>query len=199
MLLFVYSVVGAFMKYFVVASGLVSSLILTACVNSHDPAMTAASKGYFPQSITVIESKKFVAGLAGFGGGTPEELAAEFANNIQSVLKKDLPSIMRGQLPAKVTVQLDDIEIGPSVFASPTSGANGTVSITDAVSGTIVAQLPVHVDNSDTQMNSTRDPVAGLAAVLILKAVVPSKNLGLWELANKFRTKVKMELGGSGF
>jgi hypothetical protein len=178
---------------------LVMSLGLAACTSSRlDPNMTTATKSYFAKSVRVTKSEAFMTGLSRFGGGTPDELANEFSERVQTGLQKDVTSLMRGQSPAIVTVQLNSIELGPAMFQSPTSKMTGTIIIVDAATGTLIAQVPVSADDSQRINQVNRDPIAGAAATLILRAVLPEKNIELRYLADVFRLKVKEQLGGSG-
>jgi hypothetical protein len=187
------------MRLLTIVFALMISLGLAACTSSRlDPNISTATKSYFAQSVKVTKSEAFVAGIGKFGGGTPDELASEVSQRVQTGLKKDVTSLMRGQSPAIVTVQLNSIELGPTTFQSPTSKMNGTIIILDAATGTLVAQVPVSADDSQRVNQLNHDPLAGAAAALILRAVLPEKNIELRHLADVFRLKVKEQLGGSG-
>lgn len=186
------------MKYLFkfVAFGFV--FMLAACASSHlDPQVANASKNYFPQSITVTESDAFVAGLGSFGGGTTAELASDFSTTVQTDLNKNLRGVMKGKLPAKVSVQLQSIEVGPSTFQSPTTTVRGVVSIVEPNNGATLAQLAFVTDDQAMAAKTNSNPLAALAATAILKAVTATKNVSLMGLALAVSRQVRGQLGGS--
>lgn len=172
-------------------------LALASCTTQKlDPVVAQASKKYYPQTVEVTTSDAFIAGMASLRGGTPNELAVAFANDVQAGLSKDVPGIMQGAVPARVVVQLTSMKVGPSTFTSPISEVVGTLSVVDAKSGTPVVQVPIRADDRQMKDSLNRDPLAGLAAALILKAVMPTKNLMLSNLANVVRREVRISLAG---
>lgn len=176
--------------------GLGLCLALTACTAQRlDPTVIEATATYYPQTIDVTTSEAFVEDLGGLRGGTPEELAAAFSNDVQTGLSKDLPRLMKGQRPALIKIQFTDMSTGPAMFQSPTSKVVGHVSIVDAASGITVAQTTVTADNSDMAAETNRNPLGALVGTAILYAVVDTPNLMLRNLAGVFRREVKKSLG----
>jgi hypothetical protein len=174
------------------------SLLLASCAATRlEPSIIAAKTTYFAQSVTVKPALGFTAGLSSIRGETPEALGLEFSNALEASLRKDLPDLMKGQSPAIVSVELSSISKGPGLYSSPVTTINSVLTITDAATGATVSQLTVQSNDREMKNQMNSDPVAGLAATLILKAVLPAKNLELLHLTNVMRRDIRVRLGGS--
>jgi hypothetical protein len=182
--------------YFLI--GTLVSLSLAACSTVHlDPVMTKATNTYFVQSVTVTESDQFVAARGVPKAGTQQQGASNFGNDIQRGLAKDLPSLMHGKSPAKISVLLTSYEVKDNYFSSISLAVAGVVKIQDSTNGAVVAQFDVQVDNQDMKSRQDSDPLAALGATLIMSAVSPKQSLADRNLENLFIRQVKIELGGS--
>jgi hypothetical protein len=189
---------GGFMRRIYFFVGTLVSLSLAACSTAHlDPVMTKATNTYFVQSVTVTESDQFVAALGAPKGGTQQQTASNFGSDVQHGLATDLPSLMHGKSPAKISAVLTSYEVGDNSFSSRSLAVNGVVKIQDSASGAVVAQFDVQADNHDMKARQDSDPLAALGATLIMSAVSPKTDLRLRNLAGVFVREVKVALGGS--
>jgi uncharacterized protein YceK len=170
-------------------------LVLSACGGQKlNPQTIRAAQTYYAQSVSVTPGPGFSAGIV-LRRGTPDELARYLAHEVQTGLQSDLQKAMRGRLPAAVSVTLTNIHTGPSVFQSPKTTVQATVTITDAASGATVVQFPVTVDDSEMQNRTNANPLAALAGSVILDAVTGAKDLTMWHLARMLRGEIKVQLG----
>ncbi len=170
-------------------------LVLSACGGQKlNPQAISAAQTYYAQSVSVTPAPGFSAGIV-LRRGTPDELARYLANEVQTGLQSDLRKAMRGRLPAAVSVTLTHIETGPSVFQSPKTTVQATVTITDAASGATVVQFPVTVDDSAMQNQTNSNPLAAVAGAAILSAATGAKDITMWNLARVLRGDIKVQLG----
>lgn len=177
-----------------------ASVALPACsTNQLDPLAANAAKSYFAQSITVTPSATFIANVQTLKGGTPEELASAFARDVKTGLEGDLKGVMRGSSPATILIEFHSLDILDTNFSAVGLTVHSTVTIVDATTNSKIATFDVQADDDDMRNATNRDPMAALAGTLLLKAVVPAKNLSLWNLARVYRGEVKKRMGAKTF